>query len=116
MTKNSEFEQRLARINAKRPAAQQSEMPAAPTLYPAPKATLPLPILGTALGLVLMAGVVGYAWDDIAIMFPKPEEGRKVTYLESSLRDSMSAEEIKRMNNNPEFEGMTQMQKMILSH
>ncbi|WP_299733150.1 hypothetical protein [uncultured Tateyamaria sp.] len=120
MTGNTEFEQRLARIRANQPAqASRPEAPKrseTPTLRPAPKPPMRWQLVSSVLGLALMAGLIGYVWDDIAILFPRSEDGRQVSYLESALRDTMSEDEIRRMNNDPDLEGMTQMQKMILSH
>jgi len=117
MTKNTEFEARLARIQSRtKPTQPPGDATLAPNLRPAPRATLPMPVISTALGLSLMAGLVAYAWNDIAMLFPAQKDGRTVSYLESALSDRMSAADIERMNADPALEGMTEMQKMILSH
>ncbi|MFL4471622.1 hypothetical protein ACERZ8_17725 [Tateyamaria armeniaca] len=117
MAGNTEFEQRLARIRASEATnAPRSEVPKTPTLRPASRPAMRWHLLSAVLGLALMAGAVGYVWDDIAMLFPKSDNGRQVSFLESALHDTMSEDEIERMNSDPDLEGMTRMQKMILSH
>lgn len=63
-----------------------------------------------------MVGVVAFVWDDIAILFPRSEPGEHVSYLNAAIRDEMTDEEVERMNSDPKLEGMTELQKLILSH
>ncbi|MEL6806664.1 MAG: hypothetical protein AAFO97_02700 [Pseudomonadota bacterium] len=115
--KRTSFEDRLARIQAD---ASRPPAPVVPAQEradrPALTRSLRMQLASTGVGLALMAGMLAYVWDDISILFPKPVDGRKVSYLEQSLRDSMTDEEIRKMNEDPRLDGMTQMQKMIMSH
>lgn len=117
MAQTTEFEHRVARIRSRPPEpSPQRDVPEGLALRPAP-ATTPRPaILDVMPGLALIAGGVGDARNHIAILLPKYEEGRKVTFLAPALRNRMSDERIKRMNGNPGFEGMSRMQKMIPDH
>ena len=117
MARTTEFEHRVARIRSRPPEpSPQRDVPEGPSLRSAPTTILRPAIHDVMPGLALIAGGVGYARDHIAILLPKYEEGRKVTFLAPALRNRMSDERIKRMNGNPEFEDMSRMQKMIPGH
>lgn len=115
--KKTSFEDRLARIRSKNPHPCARKEPEAPRpVRPSRGPSMRMQLLSTGIGLALMAGVVGYIWDDMPVLFPESEDGRKASHLEAALRDSMTEEELKEMNEGSRLDGMTQMQKMIMMH
>ena len=116
------FKDRLARLEAKHGAPTPPPPPTPPAgtrmlQDDANRGRGKGALIGALLfvGLVI-GGVLGFVWDDIAILFPAEGEGAQVTMLESAVLDRMSAEEIEQMNADPELKGKSTMQKLLLSH
>lgn len=111
----TDFQARLARLEVKN--GPPAEMPGRHT-SPPPKASLGLRMGVPALGLGLVAGLVMWAWPEIEPLFVAKSEDplRNGTYLERSVLSNMTDEEIRDMNADPDLKGMTQMQKLLMSH
>ncbi len=88
-----EFEARLKLVQSRtRVRAQRVYVPTEADAHagpPAPRATWPVPIIATVVGLALLAGLVAVARNDIARLLPAPEGAQRISFLSSEISDTL---------------------------
>lgn len=119
MTKNSDFNARLARIQALRGESEpqinlKDDTPVA--LGTARRSRNGVGMISATVGLALMAGVIGWNWDSFVMLLPSERDGIQMSFLETAAYDSMTEEEISAMNSDPDLAGKSTMQKLLLSN
>ncbi|MFL4471621.1 hypothetical protein ACERZ8_17720 [Tateyamaria armeniaca] len=81
----SEFERRLKLIQSRtRVRAQRVYVPSEDDVRrtaPTPRPGWPMPIIATVVGVVLLAGLIAVAGDDIARLMSAPDEAQRVSLL-----------------------------------
>lgn len=123
----NDFQARLAKIADKQsdqPLAVQDALRSRSTSRPLsrpladrPSGSPAVQFLLPLLGLVFLAGLVVWAWPELETMFVAGDDPlRQGSYLERSLLERMSDEEISRMNSDPAMVGKSQMERLILSN
>lgn len=84
MESMSEFEARLKRTQSRaRVRTQRVYTPDDTDARASARGAWPLPIIVTCVGLALIAGLLAFARDDIARLFPMSQSGRQVSSLET---------------------------------
>lgn len=119
MTKDATFDERLARIEALRgqrpPQVDLIDNGPAP-LGSARRNRPNLGMISATAGFALIAGMIGWNWDSLAPLLPSEHESVQMTFLETSVYDSMTEDEISRMNSDPDLKDKSVMQKLLLSN
>lgn len=116
------FQQRLARLAEKHQSNELSEPAPRKLASTAGKGPIKGPGfgvgIGAGLGLVGVAIGVAMAWPDLKPMFvaESTDPVRQGSYLERSLLNGMTDEEIERMDNDPDLQGLSRMGKLIMSN